>query len=116
MEAGLDSLGAVELRNSLATRFDLELAPTLTFDYPTASALAGHLTAILATAGDDETTATEWGPDDQGNTAFDLEEVIGEVASIVMSVLGTAVLPEQVSGINPVWKAITCCPPFFFYF
>ena len=45
MEAGLDSLGAVELRNSLAASFTLpELPATLTYDYPTMSALADFMT------------------------------------------------------------------------
>ena len=44
MEAGLDSLGAVELRNQLATEFASQNLPaTLTFDYPTISALARYL-------------------------------------------------------------------------
>jgi acyl transferase domain-containing protein/NADPH:quinone reductase-like Zn-dependent oxidoreductase/acyl carrier protein/NAD(P)-dependent dehydrogenase (short-subunit alcohol dehydrogenase family) len=49
MQSGLDSLGAVELRNALNARFGLDLVPTVTIDYPTVAALAGHiLTAVGA--------------------------------------------------------------------
>ena len=44
MEAGLDSLGAVELRNALGSRFGIpDLPATLTFDYPYISALASFI-------------------------------------------------------------------------
>ena len=47
MEAGLDSLGAVELRNALGSRFNLQNLPaTLTYDYTTVKALADHLAGI----------------------------------------------------------------------
>ena len=46
MEAGLDSLGGVELRNSLSSAFGTELPATLTLDYPSIGALAAYLHGI----------------------------------------------------------------------
>ncbi len=50
MEAGLDSLAAVELRNSISARFQLELPATLVFDHPTIAALASFLASRLVPA------------------------------------------------------------------
>lgn len=51
--------GAVELRNALMTRFGVELPPTVTFDFPTVSALANFIAthteaapAVAEAAGD----------------------------------------------------------------
>jgi len=42
-DLGMDSLMATELRRRLEKQFDRMLSPTLTFDYPTITALAAHI-------------------------------------------------------------------------
>ena len=39
----MDSLRSIEVRNSLSERFELRLAATLLYDYPTVERLGGHL-------------------------------------------------------------------------
>jgi acyl carrier protein len=51
MAAGLDSLGAVELKNALERRAGMELPSTLVFDYPTVNALAAYLALKLPSIG-----------------------------------------------------------------
>ena len=46
----IKSAGAVELRNSMARRFEVDLPATLMFDYPSLSALAAYLARQLAPA------------------------------------------------------------------
>lgn len=47
MSAGLDSLAVVELRNTLQAKFSVDLPATVTFDYPTAEALAAFVAQQL---------------------------------------------------------------------
>lgn len=65
MQAGLDSLGAIELRNAVATYFSVALPATAMFDYPNAAALATFLLNSMthAEAGD--------GPHSDIGRAFD---------------------------------------------
>jgi acyl carrier protein len=74
MSAGLDSLGSVELRNSLEKQAGLELPSTLVFDYPTISALAAFLSSKLAQsrphgelAGEAQAELAEWVSEDEGS-------------------------------------------------
>jgi acyl carrier protein len=51
LQAGLDSLGAVDLRNSLSSAFSTDALPaTLAFDYPTVAALAQLLLSLQSQA------------------------------------------------------------------
>jgi len=43
MEAGIDSLGSVQLVTDIGKEFRMSLAPSVVFDYPTARALSDHL-------------------------------------------------------------------------
>ncbi len=53
MEAGLDSIGAVELRNAISEAFGVELSATATFDYPSAEALAKYIAGKTGASGAD---------------------------------------------------------------
>ena len=68
-ELGLDSLGAVELRNRLAAALGRNLRATLLFDYPTLTALADHIEhdvlGFAADAGEPEAVAVDAGKLDQ---------------------------------------------------
>ncbi len=47
MEAGLDSLGAMDLHKTLCASFECELPATIAFDFPNALALARYIASIL---------------------------------------------------------------------
>jgi len=53
-ELGLDSLLAVELRNTLSRSLGVGLSPTLLFDYPTVEAVTDHLLNEVLTAAKDK--------------------------------------------------------------
>ena len=48
LQAGLDSLGAVELRTAIGSAFGLDLPSTFAFDYPTQAAMAAYVLQAIA--------------------------------------------------------------------
>ena len=49
-ELGMDSVSAVSLCGEIEDRWNLEIDPTLVFDYPTIAAIAGYLADEFADA------------------------------------------------------------------
>eukprot|EP00959_Pyramimonas_sp_CCMP1952_P119467 2497991-Pyramimonas_sp.AAC.1 len=52
IDAGLDSLGAVEVRNALEREVGMQLPSTLVFDYATVGAVTGYLSTLLGASDD----------------------------------------------------------------
>ena len=71
MEAGLDSLGAVDLRNALQADFGVDLPPTLIFNYPTIRTIAAYIMHLLPATKEDvgESKAV-----DEGMSALEEEQ------------------------------------------
>ena len=89
MEAGLDSLGAVDLRNALSNAFGVELPPTATLDYPTVDALAKFIASSIAPAASNAIV-------DPGYWSDDLEYVEE-----------TAVPPTLVTGLSCIYPGMS---------
>uniref|UniRef100_UPI003D73DFE5 type I polyketide synthase n=1 Tax=Streptomyces sp. bgisy084 TaxID=3413777 RepID=UPI003D73DFE5 len=66
-ELGVDSLTAVDLRNTLSATVALPMSPTLAFDHPTPLALARHLRAeLLGDLGEQHTAALAYPVQEDG--------------------------------------------------
>ena len=95
MAAGLDSLGAVELRNSLESKLGVRLSSTLIFDYPTAAAVADHIATLLAATAAPASSAPVSPAAAAAAAAMHAERVTADVAAVVSDILGTSSLDPQ---------------------
>lgn len=98
MSAGLDSLAAVELRNSLQSTFGLELPATVVFNHPSVASLASHIAARLAEQQEQHELAPAQRsglPQAPAPSAARLSALLSELQSMAASVLGTDVAPNQ---------------------
>jgi len=90
MAIGLDSMGAVQLRNALIQKFDLDLPATVTFDYPSVSKLAGFISSLKGTVS--EVVETYSAANKQAQIYLDF---VSSVQSIVGNVLGKSLSAEE---------------------
>jgi acyl carrier protein len=97
MAAGLDSLGAVELQNSLESKLGVRLPSTLIFDYPTAAASADHVVSLLGAATGQRPGIFAHSSASAASVAAHAEHVASEVAAAVSEVLGAAELDLEQS-------------------
>jgi 3-oxoacyl-(acyl-carrier-protein) synthase/acyl carrier protein len=81
MDSGLDSLGAVELRNSLSASFNLQLPATLVFDYPTIEALTKY---IIGTSKTSLTRKKQQQATASNEIATDIKQRVLSIASLIL--------------------------------
>lgn len=110
MSAGLDSLGAVELRNNLEAAFGVSLPGTLVFDYPTPADIADFLRIkVLASSrvpryslrSDDDVASSNAVSDDDNGNARDVETALWRrPVGSVLQARGLIDRPKKFIGIT----------------
>ena len=95
MELGIDSLGAVELKNLLESKFAITLPATLSFDYPTALAMADFIASQL-----ENSRMSSEGPKSFESNEQNITMVQTVLMDIVKSILGINISIDQVINIS----------------
>jgi hypothetical protein len=96
--------GSVELRNAVAENFSVELAATVTFDHPTAQALAAHIAARIAPAADAAARPLAAAAGDRRSAQSDVRRIERQLQEAVAPVLGDQPLVE--AGLDSIGA---CC-------
>ena len=90
MQAGLDSLGAVDLRNAVAAKFGCELPATAVFDYPTLAALADHIVGSSS-----HRAASCAAEKVGGRPGAPMQSVLQKLQAILSDILGRSLPPDE---------------------
>jgi acyl carrier protein len=113
MAAGLDSLGAVELKNSLEGRLGLQLPGTLVFDYPSVAAIAGFIETQLPEQdeSEDEQAYAADGSDELPPSPLALRAAVAALPEgAAVALLGMSSRTAQVrGGCCMVWMVHVLC-------
>ena len=83
----------MELRNSIQSRLAAELPATLTFDYPTSSALAIYLAANHGSSAATEVAGAEGIA--ASSSGLSQESILAELQGIAAGMLGAEVAPSM---------------------
>ena len=102
---GVDSIGLVELRNNIATRFHLQsLSSTILFDYPTIETLVSFIYNEVSRAGTQSRAPEQsyGGPDDERIVEERLISILSNYFGVPESAPGTAFLEIGLDSIASV--------------
>ena len=89
MEAGMDSLSMIELRNALNETFGLELQATFLFNHPTMAQIAIHISQTLSERLKTEpTSANNISTPHKSQRNMVYYDIVPHIASIVGRILG----------------------------
>lgn len=108
--AGLDSLGAVELRNTLQDQLGIRLPATAVIDHPTIAALTDYVTqqlpdVLINTAGQAAADVVQMSAAGSSASYRDQRRVLGVLASAQRSPAssdGIGVVPKDTVGLVPL--------------
>jgi Phosphopantetheine attachment site len=95
MEAGLDSVSSVELRNSVASKFGVELPATVTFDHPSVQALAAFVASTIEPSHVDVTWLSSGGDPSSDSR---LQVLDGDLSSTAVQIVGLAYSLPRTTG------------------
>lgn len=108
LQAGLDSVGAVELRSALGAAFGLELSATAAFDYPSPAALAAFIARSLRTAAGSHGGQVSWVPDPRAGPsapASGNKSLCTDLVGIGCRYPGLGAAADSSSGLAGFWAA-----------